>query len=55
MTNDQGVFPACQNEALWSLCSAMCDGTIDERGLARLRAFWKQTRPVAYSVPCTCG
>ena len=39
MTNNQGVLPACRAEELWALCSAMCDGTIGEQGLACLESL----------------
>lgn len=40
MTDDQrSLLPDCRNEEMWTLCSAMCDGTIDEQQLARLEQF----------------
>src|SRR5450830_1164769 len=39
MTDDQRILSACRDEELLSLCSAMCDGTIDETGRARLDAL----------------
>ncbi len=39
MTDNRHILPECRDEEMWLLCSAMCDGTIDAQGLARLESL----------------
>ena len=39
MGDESGVSPACGNDDLWSLCARVCDGTLDDDGMARLEGL----------------